>query len=162
MAEHENGAGVSATELTADEALAQFEAQKMSRRAVLAKFGLKFGAAALMALSVDDLARKATAELAARNKTNKAIQEVAAQFKNAGIASAKGLVLPCPYTDCVTCSLYSWLFACRDAGSRVACCDNLCVSCCTPSEANSLPCGNHPDAVVAACTQKCQGYNGGT
>lgn len=74
---------------SAAEALKKHEAAKMSRRAVLSKVGLQFGAAALLALSVDDLARKVTATIAARDKDNQVAQAVANEFKNAGIAFAE-------------------------------------------------------------------------
>jgi len=74
----------------AAEALKKREAEKMSRRAVLAKVGLRFGAAAVMALSVDDLARKVTAAIATRNRDNAVAQRVANEFHNAGVAFADG------------------------------------------------------------------------
>lgn len=74
---------------SAAEALKKHEAAKMSRRAVLSKVGLQFGAAALLALSVDDLARKVTQTIAARNKDSEVAQAVAREFKSAGIAFAE-------------------------------------------------------------------------
>jgi hypothetical protein len=73
---------------TRAEAVRRFESEKMSRRAVLAKVGLRFGAAALAALSVDDLARKVGAELARRSGDSKVASSVAHEFRNAGIAFA--------------------------------------------------------------------------
>ena len=69
-------------------ALAKHEAEKMSRRAVLAKVGLRFGAAVIAAMSVDDLTRAVTKSIARSNRDSAVAQQVANEFKNAGVAFA--------------------------------------------------------------------------
>ncbi|MBC8138318.1 MAG: hypothetical protein H8F28_20765 [Fibrella sp.] len=87
---------------SAAEALKKHEAAKMSRRAVLSKVGLQFGAAALLALSADDLAKKVTATIAARNKDSQVAQAVAQEFKNAGMAFADDVDASGTPNPCVT------------------------------------------------------------
>lgn len=129
---------------SAAEALKKHEAAKMSRRAVLSKVGLQFGAAALLALSVDDLARKVTATIAARNKDNEVAQSVAREFKNAGIAfaepSASWGCPGCPsgydtrYFSCESCGIFWSVLAskpCNQTSDCAACCnkqDDYCRS----------------------------------
>lgn len=61
----------------------------MTRRAALRKFGFGAGMAALLALSSDDLARMAAAKLKQHAGDNKVANQVAQEFKNAGLAFAE-------------------------------------------------------------------------
>ena len=85
-------------ELTATEKLAQFEKEKLSRRQALARIGFQAGAAAIAALTADELLRKVGVEMRKRAGDNKVAQQVAKEFVNAGVASA----LP-PCNGCGTC-----------------------------------------------------------
>jgi hypothetical protein len=90
--------------LTPQEKLAEFEAQKMTRRQALGRFGFLAGAAAVAALSVDELTRMAGNEMSRRAQGNKAVEQVAKELQNAGIAHA---VPACasygPTEQCYTC-----------------------------------------------------------
>jgi hypothetical protein len=74
--------------LTPQEKLAEFQAQKMSRRQALGRFGFLAGAAAVAALSVDELTRLAGNEMSRRAAGNKAVEQVARELQNAGVAHA--------------------------------------------------------------------------
>ena len=95
-------------ELTAAQKLAQFEKEKLTRRQALAKFGFQAGAAAVAALTADDLLRKVGQEMRKRAGDNKVAQQVASEFEKAGVAHA--VVVPCapipdicPPTCCERC-----------------------------------------------------------
>lgn len=66
----------------------KLERERLTRRAALAKLGLRAGAAVLAALSVEDLARMASKELQRRSGDNAVANAVAKEFKNAGVAFA--------------------------------------------------------------------------
>lgn len=93
---------VEEVELTAAQKLAQFEKEKLSRRQALARFGFQAGAAAVAALTADDLLRKVGKEMQRRAGDNKVAQQVAKEFERAGIASA---AIPdiCPPGCCDNC-----------------------------------------------------------
>jgi hypothetical protein len=74
--------------LTPQEKLAEFQAQKMTRRQALGRFGFLAGAAAVAALSVDELTRLAGNEMSRRAAGNKAVEQVAKELQNAGVAEA--------------------------------------------------------------------------
>jgi hypothetical protein len=101
--------------LTPQEKLAEFQAQKMTRRQALGRFGFLAGAAAVAALSVDELTRLAGNEMSRRATGNKAVEQVAKEFQNAGVAHA----LPCYALDEEGNPLYD-------------------------PQGNPLPCGYHP------------------
>jgi len=122
-------------------ALAKNEQEKMSRRAVLAKVGLRFGAAVIAAMSVDDLTRKVTETIARGNRDNAVAQQVANEFKNAGVAFAdttNASGFPCEY--CVPAKVrgldicyQAWLTCVNNTDPRWVSrlCDepnNVCVS----------------------------------
>jgi hypothetical protein len=75
-------------ELTAAEKLAQMEKEKLTRRQALARFGFQAGAAAVAALTADDLLRKVGTEMRKRAGDNKVAQQVASEFEKAGVANA--------------------------------------------------------------------------
>lgn len=110
----------------AKESLEQFEAQKMNRRAALASIGLKFGAAALAAFTVDDLARKAGEELQRRSNGNQAVDKVARELRSAGVASAAGIAL----NSCTTSDTgdYCRALQTNGYGSCMNCCYQLYTS----------------------------------
>lgn len=71
-----------------DDARAKFEAARLTRRQALAKFGFGAGAAALLALSSDDIARMAAAKLKQHAGDNQIAHLVANELKDAGVAHA--------------------------------------------------------------------------
>ena len=83
---------VEEVELTAAEKLAQFEKEKLSRRQALARFGFQAGAAAIAALTADELLRKVGKEMQRRAGDNKVAQQVAREFQQAGVANALAIV----------------------------------------------------------------------
>ena len=110
------------------------------------------GAAAVAALSVDDLARLAGNEMSRRAQGNKVVEQVAKELQNAGVAQA----FPC--------------YALNEAGQPLL--DN---------NGDPLPCGYHPpgsgshfpgcdkagtycleDITYSACIQCCEGIFGGS
>ncbi|WP_395089076.1 hypothetical protein [Armatimonas sp.] len=97
-------------ELTAAEKLAQFEKEKLSRRQALARFGFQAGAAAVAALTADDLLRKVGKEMQRRAGDNKIALQVAKEFQEAGIAFAT----PPTCEDCCT-KYWSDYLACTQA-----------------------------------------------
>lgn len=99
MAERKEMSESSETRVT--EAREKFEAAKLTRRQALSKVGLRFGAAALFALSIDDLARVAAAKLQEHAGDNRIANEVAREFKNAGVAFADPSGRP-PCSNCTT------------------------------------------------------------
>ena len=158
---------------SAAEALAKHEAAKMSRREVLAKIGFKAGAAALLALSADDLARKVTQAIAASNRDNATAQAVANEFKNAGVIFANPGDGICTSEICIHC-YENW------GGGRQCLCGHcdLPGGCCEPSslccEGQTVhdwcwprhSCKPDPKAACRACCRgtyrnMCSGYSGG-
>ena len=133
---------------SAAEALAKHEAEKMSRRAVLAKVGLRFGLAALAAFSVDDLARQATAAIALRAKDNAVAQQVAKEFRNAGVAFA---------TDSKTATK----LACDPpvSGGCIGCSNNSLASCCQGDAKKVYYCNVCAYACTGACMAGCIGFD---
>ena len=82
---------VAIADMTPDEAraeLAKREAQKLTRRAALAKMGVRGAMAIFAAFSVDDLARMVAKKMEQRAGENAAIDEVARQLHNAGVSFA--------------------------------------------------------------------------
>ena len=75
-------------ELTVAEERAQFEKEKLSRRQALARIGFQAGAAAIAALTADELLRKVGKEMQRRASDNKVAQQVAKELNNAGVAFA--------------------------------------------------------------------------
>ena len=75
-------------ELTVAEERAQFEKEKLSRRQALARIGFQAGAAAIAALTADELLRKVGKEMQRRTKDHKVAQQVAKELSNAGVAFA--------------------------------------------------------------------------
>jgi hypothetical protein len=70
------------------EAKSSYEQQAMTRRQALGRLGFLAGAAAVAALSVDDLVRLAGREMEKRAGDNKLARKVAQEFSNAGVALA--------------------------------------------------------------------------
>jgi hypothetical protein len=79
---------VEKTELTAAEKLAQMEKEKLTRRQALARFGFQAGAAAVAALTADELLRKVGTEMQRRAGDNRVAQQVAKELNGAGVAFA--------------------------------------------------------------------------
>ena len=91
-------------ELTATEKLAQFEKEKLSRRQALARIGFQAGAAAIAALTADELLRKVGKEMQRRAGDNKVADQVAKEFVNAGVANAIVLDPDIPIVPpCIEC-----------------------------------------------------------
>lgn len=68
--------------------LAEIENERITRRAALRKFGFGAGMAAIMALSVDELARMAAVKLQQNAGDNQVANAVAKEFRNVGVAFA--------------------------------------------------------------------------
>ncbi|MDX1935242.1 MAG: hypothetical protein SFU56_21805 [Capsulimonadales bacterium] len=161
------------------EARARFEAERLSRRQALRKFGFGAGMAALMALSADDLARLAAARLERVARDNQTARQIAEEFKNAGIAQAA--MSPC--AGCEDCPPYPKAFSCTPCSKR---CDKngntqylvlafdcarfqnweVAVDCCEQQKAYCVAncdakCGtpkpNDPKDPVLTCREKCKG-----
>lgn len=99
-------------ELTVAEERAQFEKEKLSRRQALARIGFQAGAAAIAALTADELLRKVGKEMQRRTKDHKVAQQVAKELSNAGVANALAIDVPTG-SKCkcnVTGSGTSWWF----------------------------------------------------
>ncbi|MGC4045789.1 MAG: hypothetical protein QM758_18520 [Armatimonas sp.] len=100
---------------SASEKLAAFEKEKMSRRNALSRFGFLAGAAAVAALTSDELLRKVGDKLSQSSGDNKVAQQVAREFQAAGVALASpsdditgcsGCISPCnggSFQKCVAC-----------------------------------------------------------
>ena len=140
----------SAAMMTAGEIQAEIatrEAAKMTRRAALAKIGLRGGMAIFAAFSIDDLARKAATVLSQQGRDNKVVDEVARQMHNAGVSFAAvpptddtlytdepciaeestepGAMSPCSGTKCKGACCQ----ACKDNQSRVKKCAEVYAVC---------------------------------
>ncbi|WP_395137584.1 hypothetical protein [Armatimonas sp.] len=96
---------VEEVELTAAEKLAQFEKEKLSRRQALARFGFQAGAAAVAALTADELLRKVGKEMQRRAGDNKVAQQVAREFQQAGVANAVAAESD-PGNICLNCGCF--------------------------------------------------------
>lgn len=103
-AQQATGDGIGVEDVRAERAV--WEAEKMTRRAALARVGLRFGAAALAAFTVDDLARATMKALDRRAQDGRIAGEVAKEFRNAGVAFADppgSTGPPQIYTPCQNC-----------------------------------------------------------
>jgi len=78
-----------------EERRAKWEREKLTRRQSLARFGFLAGAAAVAALTTDDLARMVGKELQKRAGDNRIVGQVAKELQAAGIAEAKTTPGPC-------------------------------------------------------------------
>lgn len=67
----------------------QLEAEKMTRRAALRKMGLTTGMTLFGMFAIDDLARMTVQRLKQMDLHNEAVNAVAHDFKNVGVAFAK-------------------------------------------------------------------------
>ncbi|WP_394794056.1 hypothetical protein [Armatimonas sp.] len=142
---------VEEVELTAAEKLAQMEKEKLTRRQALARFGFQAGAAAIAALTADDLLRAVGKEMKQRAGDNKVAQQVAREFHDAGVAYAVAASRTHP-----------WGWGVPGMGSGQVGCNSEMVAgyCgyyfCWPEESE------HPNDPLAACVQCCNGvYSGG-
>jgi hypothetical protein len=70
------------------ESLSSAEKAKLTRRQALARFGFQAGAAAVAALTADDLLRKVGEEMQKRAGDSEVANAVAKEFKNAGVVFA--------------------------------------------------------------------------
>jgi hypothetical protein len=116
-------------------ARAKAEAEKLTRRAALRKFGFGAGLAAIMALSADDLARMAAKKLDQYAGDNKTAHKIAEEFKNSGVAMANygvsGIVLNCAGfgAGCGDCCLVNVMDACLTLGYGSLFCDAVVLNC---------------------------------
>lgn len=72
----------------------KFEAEKLTRRAALKKFGITTGMAVFGMFAADDLARMVIKKMEETEATRQIAETVAHEFKNAGIAFADDSSLP--------------------------------------------------------------------
>jgi hypothetical protein len=127
--------------ITPAERLAAFEKEKMSRRAALGRFGLLAGAAAVAALTADELTRMVGSELQRRSAGNKATEQVAKELKNAGVAFADVIsVTPVPLPMCL------------DLGGSLTWCYEICSTRFTKCATACPPANTNAGAICrAAC-----------
>jgi hypothetical protein len=97
---------------SASEALKAFENEKMDRRRALGRIGFLAGAAAVAALTSDELLRKVGDRLAQNAGDNQVAQQVAKEFQAAGMAFAvpfcSGCMSNCVATathKCINCDV---------------------------------------------------------
>ncbi len=84
------------------EALAQFEAEKLTRRRALKKFGITTGMAVFGMFAADDLARMVIKKMEEHKETQQIAEVVAQEFGNSGIAFANPV---CAANGCSTTQL---------------------------------------------------------
>jgi hypothetical protein len=109
----------------AKKSLEQINAEAMSRRQALGRIGFLAGATAIAALTSDELFRKVGAEMQKRTGDNKVVEQVAKEFRDAGVAFATDPVGTTATPDPTGC----WTPACDNA------CNNsgqigFCLHCC--------------------------------
>jgi len=116
----------------------KFEAEKLTRRAALKKFGITIGMAVFGMFAADDLARMVIKKMEETEATRQIAETVAHEFKNAGIAFADSSTT-CG-SDCSTCvqnirtnyvnackSTYMFPFAClQQANTCITNCNATC------------------------------------
>lgn len=139
-------------ELTASEELAQMEQEKLTRRQALYRFGFHVGAAAIAALTADELLRKVGAEMQKRAGDSKVAQQVARELSNAGVAMA--VPPPCwplpNASDCGPADSYNhcrYHFYYNDSGAP-------CWTASTGPNTNNLPPCPDPVGKCKACCEK--------
>lgn len=103
--------------------LEQVEAEALTRRAALGRIGFLAGAAAVAALTSDDLTRLVGRELQKRAGDNKVVEQVAKELQGAGIAIAGNVALCTGCIDIKT-SCYS-----QCLGDYSICVQNNGVNC---------------------------------
>ncbi|MCX6369365.1 MAG: hypothetical protein NTX57_22055 [Armatimonadetes bacterium] len=120
------------------ESLSSAEKAKLTRRQALARFGFQAGAAAVAALTADDLLRKVGEEMQKRAGDSEVANAVAKEFKNAGIAFATEAEPSDPvYPPCT-----GYQIVCKNSPNRNACCELRRVECQAQCEAAGLPTGS--------------------
>jgi hypothetical protein len=143
--------------ITSAERLAAFEKEKMSRRAALGRFGLLAGAAAVAALTADELTRMVGSELERRLAGNKAIEQVAKELKNAGVAFAAP---PFPYLSCDSTTDGKVGNYCRQVGMYPPTSPydpQRCNNCCDQVFSDNGRCSEAEprDTLIAKCKEAC-------
>ena len=78
----------------------KFEAEKLTRRAALRKFGITSGMAIFGMFAADDLARMVIKKMEQNEATRQIAETVAHEFKNSGIAFAAPQVYVCGASGC--------------------------------------------------------------
>ena len=136
-------------ELTAAQKLAQFEKEKLTRRQALAKFGFQAGAAAVAALTADELLRKVGKEMQRRAEDNKVAQQVAKEFQQAGVAFAES---GC-YSACTVARANSILYSCTPLTGQayISCCTGAYVTWCKCIKNNNCPEASSMPAQCSSC-----------
>ncbi len=118
--------------------LAQFEAEKMTRRRALKKFGITTGMAVFGMFAADDLARMVIKKMEEHKETRQIAEVVAQEFKNSGIAFAAN-----PVCDAGGCGDTQLTFNCNgcpnvaggpatapiEGGNCHTCVQNACDRC---------------------------------
>lgn len=116
----------------------QFEAEKLTRRSALRKFGITSGMAVFGMFASDDLARMVIQKMEEHKETRQIAETVAYEFKNSGIAFADSSNQPaCGYYNfpgCWNCchaynvkmnALNANMDNCRQQGHTYDYCNNL-------------------------------------
>lgn len=172
----ENTQGAAAPEeivvTTVEERRAQWEAEKLTRRQSLARFGFLAGAACVAALTADELTRKVGEELSKRAGDNQVAQKVASEFKNAGVAFAGACQTPIwpldeeIYTEIVNtdfCSDYyvyrycSYHFKCTPVNTKTSRCEDCCRKVYWPGSGCA---GHYSSYRISECQRMCRELQG--
>ena len=87
----------------------KFEAEKLTRRSALKKFGITTGMSVFGMFAADDLARLVIKKMEQHEETRQIAETVAYEFKNAGVAFADSSIAsdPCSGStqqDCSSCN----------------------------------------------------------
>jgi hypothetical protein len=138
-------------EVSSAEKLASLEKAKLTRRQALSKLGFQAGAAAVAALTADELLRKVGQVMQQHAGDNRVAQQVAKEFQQAGVAFAipPGSSCSCVPTNnpdawwmCVTClpsQPGSWPALNCSSIETWACCDAKYQQCVAAYTAQGNP-----------------------
>jgi hypothetical protein len=154
---------IDGVELTAAEKLAQFEKEKLTRRQALARFGFQAGAAAVAALTADDLLRAVGKEMRNRAGDNKVAQQVASEFEKAGMAHALAIPVCDENGGCTACITALRNYNHQHCGGPVQICEaktNNCITMCADVNCNPDDEENKNMSAFIACIKECAKSNG--
>ena len=101
---------------------AKFEAEKLTRRQALKRFGFRAAGAALAAFTVDDLARAVISRMEKEKMMRGMTDGIAKEFKNAGIAFAEpgASSFGCSSSQC-NAACNNAYYACNSGCKTIAC-----------------------------------------
>lgn len=146
-------------DMTPDEARAEIarrEVQKLSRRAALAKMGVRSAMTIFAAFSIDDLARMVGKKMEQNAAQNAAVNEVARQLQNAGLSFAYKKAVCVTWVDdkdnqvCVGDGCLTGMPGCGCSCKAGALCQECCDSKC-PAHDSADPSLSSRAACYLAC-----------